>query len=50
MKNFEENFTSFQHEFSKVHQSRVSDYRSTIHQEMNDFFERIHAIVEQVHK
>ena len=50
MKNFEENFTSFQHEFSKVHQSRVSDYRSTIHQEMNDFFERIHTIVDQVHK
>lgn len=50
MKNFEENFTSFQHEFTKVQQSRVSDYRATIYQEMDDFFERIHSIVEEVRK
>ena len=50
MKRFDENFQNFEGQLNKVRDSRVSQYRNKIYEDVDEFFSKIHEITDIMHK
>lgn len=50
MKKFEDNVNLFQQQYMNVTKSRASEYRDNVYREINQFFTKIHEVVDVVRR